>query len=259
VTIDIRPSTVESHLASEPAPDERATTRRRVATAAATLACAYVVLSAVLVAIGLVLTHFLAPVRHWDEHVVTWFAAHRSDRWNTASADGTIVANTVSVVGGAAAVTALALLRRWGRVAGLLACGLLVEIAVFLTVNYVVARPRPAVPHLGSTPSTYSFPSGHVAATCVLFGGIAIIVATRTANRGPRIVAWLVAAALIVWVAFSRVYKGEHHPTDVVAGLLLGVGVLVASVLAIDPSWPSPRRRAPDVRGGDALEEKGDR
>jgi undecaprenyl-diphosphatase len=226
-------------------------------TAAATLAGAYVALSVVLVGIGLVLTHFLAPVRHWDEHVVTWFAAHRSAGWNTASADGTLAANTVSVIGGAAAVTAFALLRRWGRVAALLACGLLVEITVFLTVNYVVARPRPAVPHLGSTPSTYSFPSGHVAATCVLFGGIAILVATRTANRGARIMAWLVAAALVSWVAFSRVYKGEHHPTDVFAGLVLGVGVLVASVLAIRPSWPSPVWQAPRVRGGGAIEEKG--
>jgi undecaprenyl-diphosphatase len=219
------------------------------------MAGAYVALSALLIGIGFVLTHFLAPVRHWDEHVVSWFAAHRSAVWNNASADGTLAANTMSVIGGAAAVTAFALLRRWGRAAALLACGLLVEITVFLTVNYVVARPRPAVPRLGSTPSTYSFPSGHVAATCVLFGGIAILVATRTAIPWARVLAWVVAAAMVLCVALSRVYKGEHHPTDAIAGLFLGIGALIAAVVAIRPEWAGPAKG----RSQSEIEEKGAR
>jgi undecaprenyl-diphosphatase len=148
----------------------------------------------------------------------------------------------MGVVVVAAVVTVVALLRRWGRMAGLLACGLVLEIAVFLTVNYTVARPRPTAPHLGSTPSTYSFPSGHVAATFVLYGGIAVLVASRTRVPWARLLAWLIAAVFVGWVAFSRVYEAQHHPTDVVAGLCLGIGVLGAAALALSPGR-SPRKR----------------
>ena len=154
-----------------------------VLTAVATIVLAYVALSAVLIGAGLVLVHLLAPVRHWDDHVNSWFAARRTPTWNRISKGGTFLANTLGVVTVAVVVTAFALVRRWGRAAALLACGLGLELATFLTVNYGVARPRPSAPHLGPTPSTYSFPSGHVAATFVLYGGIAVLVATRT--RAP--------------------------------------------------------------------------
>lgn len=117
------------------------------------------------------------------------------------------------------------LLRR-ARLAVMLLVALAMELAVFLAVNYAVGRPRPHVSHVASTPSTYSWPSGHVAATLVLYGGIALIVAAMTARPAPRAAAWLVAVCLVICVAGSRVYEGEHHPTDVLAGLLLGVGVL---------------------------------
>ena len=58
----------------------------------------------------------------------------------------------------------LAVRRRW-RDLLLVVVGLAVELAVFLTVNEVVRRPRPSVTKLGIEPATFSFPSGHVAAT----------------------------------------------------------------------------------------------
>jgi undecaprenyl-diphosphatase len=72
-----------------------------------------------------------------------------------------------------------------------------------------------------------------VAATLTLYGGIALIVAAMTARPVPRVAAWLVAVGLVVTVAASRVYEGEHHPTDVLAGLLLGVGALWVANRAI--------------------------
>lgn len=223
-----------------------------LADVARTSAIAYVALSAVLVVAGLVLTHLLGPVDRWDEHVNGWLATHRSAGWDGVSRAGTFVANTLGVVVVAAAVTGLALIRQWGRTAMLLTLGLALEISVFLTVNYTVARPRPSAPHLGSTPSTYSFPSGHVAATFVLYGGIAVLVACRTRAPWLRTLACLVAVVLVGWVAFSRVYAAQHHPTDVIAGLGMGVGALGAAVLAIRPPWPT-RQTPPAVRAKDRI------
>src|SRR5580704_13204744 len=49
-----------------------------LAEAGVTIAVGYLALSAALIVVGLILVHLLAPVRHWDDHVNAWFAAHRT-------------------------------------------------------------------------------------------------------------------------------------------------------------------------------------
>ena len=161
------------------------------------VAGSYLVLTVVLVGAGLLITHVLGhSVGRWDDHVNAWFAHHRTSTGNRVTGDFTLLANTFSVVGVAAAVAVIALVRRRARLAVLLGIGLVVELAVFLTTGNLVARPRPSVPHLGSTPSTSSWPSGHVAATVVLYGGIALIVTLATRRLLPRIVTWTLAGLL---------------------------------------------------------------
>jgi undecaprenyl-diphosphatase len=209
-----------------------------------TLLIAYVVLSAFLVVLGLVLVHLLAPVRHWDDHVNAWLAARRTHGWTRASKDGTFLADTLGVVVVAVVATLVALACRCGRASALLLCGLGLELAVFLTVNYSVRRPRPVAPHVGATPSTYSFPSGHVAATLVLYGGIAVLVAVRTRAYWARALAGVVAACMVAWVGYSRIYSAEHHPTDVMAGICLGIGALAGAVAAVHPGTRALHRPA---------------
>jgi membrane-associated phospholipid phosphatase len=43
---------------------------------------------------------------------------------------------------------------------------------------------------------------------------------------------WLVAITIPFLVGLSRMYRGMHHPTDVAAGLLVGVGSLLVAVAA---------------------------
>jgi membrane-associated phospholipid phosphatase len=202
--------------------------------AIATIA-SFAVMGIFITALGLLITHVLehGSIGVWDHHVSQWFDNHRSARWDRITGDLTDMADTFEVAGVAAFVTIVLLIRRWGRHAFLLVAGLAIELSVFITANKIVARPRPAVSHLGGTPSTYSFPSGHSAATIVLYGGIAVIVMVATTRRWPRIVMWTLAIVLTVAVGLSRVYRGEHYPTDVLAGLLLGIGSLTAGVFII--------------------------
>lgn len=197
---------------------------------------AYLVLAATLVGAGLLVMHVLAPVRTWDDSISRSVVGHRTNFWNTLSYWGTFLANTMGVVVVAAIVTVVLAIRRCGRWAALPLCGLGLELATFLTANYLVRRPRPAVAHLGSTPSTFSFPSGHAAATLVLYGGIAFLVSSRTRNLVARSVAWTAAVLLPLWVAFSRVYRGQHHLSDVLAGLVMGLSALIATICTIRAS-----------------------
>lgn len=241
----ISPSRDDSRRRSaflDPSPDgvARALARRFsqrhgvIAVAIATI-ISFVVLALIMAGLGLLITHVLAhgPVGAWDRHVSRWFDRQRVRPLNRSSGDATNIADTFEVAGVAAVITIFLLIRKWGRRAFVLVAGLVIELSVFLVVNAIVKRPRPTVHHLGGTPSTYGFPSGHTAATVVLYGGVAMLVMVATTRRVPRVAAWILAVVLTVCVALSRVYRGEHYPTDVMSGFLLGVGSLASAVFIL--------------------------
>ena len=108
-------------------------------------------------------------------------------------------------------------------------CGLTILLSMAISyllgnmfLKNVIARPRPCtldptVPLLIPTPGEYSFPSGHT------LHGFTAATAIFLHFKKPGIAA-LVLAALI---AFSRMYLFVHFPTDILAGMILGIGVAV--------------------------------
>jgi undecaprenyl-diphosphatase len=197
---------------------------------------AYLVLTVVSLAVGLALTHLLdSTVGRWDEHVNEAFVVNREGVWNTLTKFATAALNTLPVIGVIALCCLIFLLKRWFYEAALLALAMTLEITVFLSTTFIVNRPRPAVPRLNSTPSTASFPSGHTAAATVLGVALALIVTLHCSRRLVRVTVWSLAVLISCLVGVGRVYRGLHHPTDVIAGLLLGVGCVVAAVVALQP------------------------
>ncbi len=99
---------------------------------------------------------------------------------------------------------------------------LLAHGVVALVVNglkHVIGRPRPRLTHSGGWqwwPSLDSgldsFPSGHTSAS--------VAVATVLARALPRL-KW-VPFAVAGWVGASRIWRGSHFPSDVVAGMVTG-------------------------------------
>jgi membrane-associated phospholipid phosphatase len=96
------------------------------------------------------------------------------------------------------------------------------ETAVFMATTFFIDRPRPGVPHLDEAPPTSSFPSGHTAAAICFYGSIAAIVLWHSRNRWLTVTTVLLCAAIPLTIACSRVYRGMHYPTDVLAGAMLG-------------------------------------
>ncbi len=74
----------------------------------------------------------------------------------------------------------------------------------------------------GSHPfySLYGFPSGHVSTTTALWGGAALIF-------GKRVI-WKIIPAVILLMAFTRMYLGRHFLGDVIGGAILGLLLLIA-------------------------------
>jgi undecaprenyl-diphosphatase len=108
---------------------------------------------------------------------------------------------------------------------------LILEASVFITVTAIVGRPRPAVPALDEVSVDTSFPSGHAAAAAA-YCAIVIVIFERSRNVWIRSAAVILAVGLPLVVGISRMYRGVHFLTDVVAGIVLGV-VCVLVVYAI--------------------------
>lgn len=70
---------------------------------------------------------------------------------------------------------------------------------------------------------SYGIPSGHAQFATVFYGLLAIFI-----RRGW---AWLLAAIIIILMAASRVYLGVHDIEDVVAGILIGLIILLGYAL----------------------------
>lgn len=107
------------------------------------------------------------------------------------------------------------------------AMDLLVILVITLTLNYVLKNifqaPRPFVVdeslsnRFTEKTEGYSFPSGHsqlIACFCSYY-----------ILRYKNLLSWILGTLMIVSVAYSRVYFHLHFPRDVVAGVILGIGV----------------------------------
>jgi undecaprenyl-diphosphatase len=133
-----------------------------------------------------------------------------------------------------------AIARHW-RLAAFLLCALAVESGSYRATTLVIHRHRPAVHRLETLPVNASYPSGHTAAAIAVYGGIALLLTSRIANRGARAAIWAIAALIPVYVAFSRMYRGMHHPTDVAGGAIIGILALVALVVVTRASGRAAR------------------
>ena len=142
------------------------------------------------------------------------------------------------VVLGAAAIIALFVYER--RAGWLMLIGSVSSLLDNL-IKLAISRQRPPsdLVHILSPAAGYSYPSGHA----VFFTWMAFMIAVSLAPRtNPRLrpVLWIAATFVIVLTCLARVWAGDHWPSDVLGGVLLGIG-WSAFVMWLPERWlPSP-------------------
>lgn len=220
---------------------------------------AFAVLFALMVGLGLLVTRALAHVAPLssEDGVNRTLAADRTPTGNTLTAVATFVANTSTIITVMVLVAIVFRLvfKRW-RESVFLVLVVSGQALVFMLTTLVISRKRPAVLHLDASPPTSSFPSGHTGAATALFVGIAVVLALHTVHSRRR---WLrpllVGLALLVpvAVAFSRLYRGMHHPSDVVGAYVNGgLSVLVGARLLLFAVLPERLTRLIDRSDADS-------
>lgn len=92
--------------------------------------------------------------------------------------------------------------------------------SIVYTLKVILSRERPykIIEHLntfGIEMRDYSFPSGHTAAS--------FSIATIISLNLPHLTIYVFTFAILI--AMSRIYLGVHYPTDIAAGIVLGLSV----------------------------------
>lgn len=116
---------------------------------------------------------------------------------------------------------------------GLIICALLVLVINNLLLKKVIERPRPFVTYpeflpyvIGELPSSLSFPSGHTAVN-VAFASF------LWCYRKKHYKFALFSTVFAIIVAVSRIFLIHHYFTDVMAGIVVGLGCGIAAYFLV--------------------------
>jgi undecaprenyl-diphosphatase len=125
------------------------------------------------------------------------------------------------------------------REAAFLALSLAVSIVAVHAAKLLFRRPRPDLPDmLVPMPADWSFPSAHTTQATAFFLALALIAMRHLPPFWAACTA-LLGLLLAAGVGYSRVYLQVHYLSDVIAGMILAI-VLVLLVQAVLPHLHLP-------------------
>jgi len=173
------------------------------------------------------------PLTVVDAHIAAWFHAH-------AVPTVTLSMLLITDLHGTWGITILSLIMSlfliWNRAWDwLLALVLVVPGGMLLNVlmKHAFGRARPMFAEPMLTLTTYSFPSGHVAAATLFYGLLAAFMVTRIEAWRWRLLVAIAAFLIVVLVGLSRIYLGVHYLSDVLAALAEGIAWLAICLTAM--------------------------
>ena len=174
--------------------------------------------------------------QQFDDRVLRWIHAHRVEALERVMLEITFL-GTGSVVITMVAVSALFLWLTRHKYSALL---LLVATVGGILLNNLLkvgfGRPRPQIFDWGTEVVSLSFPSGHAMSSAVVYSSVAYLAARLQRRRLHRVLTLLAAVLLIALISMSRLYLGVHYPSDVLAGVIIGLawaGFCMATLEAI--------------------------
>ena len=183
----------------------------------------------------------------FDDAVLRWFGAHQTPLLTSVMLEITAL-GTGTVVLMIVAVAALFLWLNQHRHSALL--------LVFATAGEIVLnnllkagfeRPRPEIFAWTTQASYYSFPSGHAMSATVVYSTVAYLAARLQRTHAARVALLLTAAVLVALICISRLYLGVHYPTDVAAGVVIGLAWAGFCMATLEAIQLYARRNAPEL------------
>jgi undecaprenyl-diphosphatase len=113
-------------------------------------------------------------------------------------------------------------------------------------------RPRPQVFEWGQHTVSSSFPSGHAMSAATVYMTVAYLAARLQRRHISRVLTLIAATIVVVLIAVSRLYLGVHYPSDVAAGVLIGIGWAALCMAMLEVTLLYGRRRSAAMRAAEA-------
>jgi undecaprenyl-diphosphatase len=174
--------------------------------------------------------------QHFDEATLRWLYTQHTPALNTTMLEITAL-GTGTVVLMIVCIAALFLTLTRHKYSALL---LLVATAGGLALDMILKlrfdRPRPHLFTWGTNAVSSSFPSGHAMSATIVYSTVAYLAARLQKRVWARWLTMLLAIIVIFLICLSRLYLGVHYPSDVLAGVIIGLawaGFCMATLEAI--------------------------
>ncbi len=143
------------------------------------------------------------------------------------------------------AIAAIVLATKGYRRAAIWTIGVMATAGVLVVVfKQLIDRGRPVWDEPLLVYSSSSFPSGHATGIAAAVGVTIVLTRMLVRRRGVRRLVLVLALAVALLVGADRIFLGVHNVTDVIAGYLLGAGIVLAWLAFYDPT---PRSIALDT------------
>jgi undecaprenyl-diphosphatase len=183
----------------------------------------------------------------FDDAVLRWLGAHRVPTLNAVMLEITSL-GTSSVVAMVVGVAALFLwLNQHKHSAILLFVATIGGVILNNLLKLGFSRPRPEVIPWVTTADFYSFPSGHAMSATIVYSTVAYLAGRLQRTRSARVAITTVAAIVIFLICLSRLYLGVHYPSDVLAGIIIGLAWAGFCMATLEAIQLYARRHAPQM------------
>ena len=183
----------------------------------------------------------------FDDAVLTWLGQHRSKPLDAFMLDMTAL-GTSSVVTMVVGVAALFLwLNKHKHSAILLLVSTFGGVLLNNLLKLGFSRPRPDIIPWVTSATFYSFPSGHAMSATVVYSTVAYLAGRLQRTRRARLAVTLVATLVIAIICVSRLYLGVHYPSDVLAGIIIGLAWAGFCMATLEAIQLYARRNAPQM------------
>lgn len=188
----------------------------------------------------------------FDENILRWLHARHTHGLDAAMIEITAL-GTGTVVLMIVCVAALFLTLTKHKYSALLllvatAGGILLDLILKLRFD----RPRPHVFEWGTNAVSSSFPSGHAMSATIVYSTVAYLAARLQKRAWARWLTMLLAVILIFLICLSRLYLGVHYPSDVVAGVVIGLAWAGFCMATLEAVQKFSQRRAPQIMRDEA-------
>ena len=183
----------------------------------------------------------------FDDSVLQWLSEQRSPTLDHIMLEITFL-GTGTVVMMAVAISAMFLWLSNHKYSAIL---LLVSTFGGILLNNLLkagfSRPRPQIVEWGTTAISSSFPSGHAMSAAVVYGTVAYLAGRLQRRHLHRVATLVLTLILILLISVSRLYLGVHYPSDVIAGVIIGLAWAGFCMATLEAIQLYGRTRAPKV------------